>query len=203
MDSIVESPDGRRLLVGVGSVGDSSGASGRVLSFRPDGRDVRTEATGLRNPFGLAFIPGTTRLLVTDNTRDDLGPFRPPDELNVFDIAGRTPHFGFPRCPRTSCTAPLVRLPAHASSDGIAVKATAGGGAVAYVAQFGSSFPANPTGRDVRRIVLTPRPGGGYATRVSVLARFPYNDPLGAAIGPDGNLYVTLLASGKVVRFDV
>jgi streptogramin lyase len=29
------------------------------------------------------------------------------------------------------------------------------------------------------------------------------HDPLGAAIGPDGNLYVTLFLSGKVVRFNV
>jgi hypothetical protein len=29
------------------------------------------------------------------------------------------------------------------------------------------------------------------------------HDPLGAAIGPDGDLYVTLFVSGRVVRFSV
>jgi hypothetical protein len=29
------------------------------------------------------------------------------------------------------------------------------------------------------------------------------HDPLGAEIGPDGALYVTLFVSGKVVRFGV
>ena len=29
------------------------------------------------------------------------------------------------------------------------------------------------------------------------------HDPLGAAIGPDGELYVTLFLSGKVVRLNV
>ncbi|MBI5104818.1 MAG: hypothetical protein HZB46_07515 [Solirubrobacterales bacterium] len=203
VDSIVSSPDGRRLLVGVGSVKDASGPPGRVLSFTPSGRGVRVEATGLRNPYGLAFVPGTDDLLITDNARDDLGPFRPPDELNVvLGLGGRAPHFGFPRC-RATCARPIARLPAHASADGLAVKAAPDGGAVAYVAEFGSSFAANRTGRDVRRIRLTPRPRDSYATTVSVLDRFRQNDPLGAAIGPDGDLYVTLLISGRVVRYDV
>lgn len=201
VDSIIS--DGRRLLVGVGSVGDSTGMAGRVVSFRPDGKLTKVVATGLRNPYGLAFIPGTRRLLITDNARDDLGPSRPPDELDLADLdAPSRPHFGFPRCPGT-CVGPVARLPPHASSDGLAVKAGPDGSTIAYVAEFGSSFAANPTGHDIRRIVLRPRAGGGYDATVSVLARFRQNDPLGAAIGPDGNLYVTLLISGKVLRYDV
>jgi glucose/arabinose dehydrogenase len=199
MDSIVADPAADRLLVGVGSVGDNSGRAGRVLSFRPDGSGVRVEATGLRNPFGLAFVPGTRRLLITDNARDDLGPFRPREELDLADVAGPARHFGFPRCPGT-CVGPVATMPPHASSDGLAVRAGAGGRVVAFVAEFGSSFPRNPTGHDVRRIVLTPR-GDGYTARQSVVQRFPGNDPLGAAIGPDGRLYVTLLISGRVVRY--
>jgi len=201
VDSIVADPTTGRLLVGVGSVGDHSGPPGRVLSFRPDGRDLRTEATGLRNPYGLAFIPGTRRLLVTDNARDDLGLRRPPDELNLVDLAAAgTPRFGFPRCDHPPCRAPLAKLPPHASTDGLAVKQGPNGTTVAYVAEYGSSFSANPTGRDVRRITLIRR-GGSYRTSVRVIQRFPFNDPLGAAIGPDGRLYVSLLASGKVIRY--
>jgi glucose/arabinose dehydrogenase len=200
VDSIVSDPRRDRLLVGVGSPRDHDGPPGRVLSFRPDGRDVRVEATGLRNPFGLAFIPGTTRLLVTDNARDDLGLLRPPDELNLVDVRGRAAHFGFPRCP-SRCRRPLVRMPAHSSADGLAVKRGPNGTILAYVASFGSSFERNRTGRDVRRIVLRPRAGGGYRATVSVVARFRRSDPVGAAIGPDGHLYVTLLTSGRVVRY--
>jgi glucose/arabinose dehydrogenase len=204
VDSIVEDPRGDgRLLVGVGSVGDHSGPPGRILSFRSDGTGVRVVATGLRNPYGLAVLPGTSSLLITDNARDDLGPFHPADELDVADLdAPRAPHFGFPRCPR-ACRAPLVKLPPHASADGLAVKRGPDGTTLAFVAEYGSSFAANRTGRDVRRIVLTPAPGGGYRARVSVLARFAANDPLGAAIGPDGDLYVSLLATGRIVRYDV
>lgn len=200
VDSIVEDPAGDRLLVGVGSVADHTGSPGRVVSFRPDGTGAEVVATGLRNPYGLAFVPGTRRLLITDNARDDLGLRRPPEELDLADLdAPGIPNFGFPRCPAT-CTRPLATFPAHASSDGLAVRPGPDGSTIAYIAEFGSSF-ANRTGRDVRRVVLRPRPGGGYATSQSVIARFRENDPLGAAIGPDGNLYVTLLISGKVLRY--
>ena len=197
---------GNRLYVGVGSVGDHSGFPGRIVSFEPDGSGLQREAVGLRNPYGLAFVPGTSRLLVTDNARDDLGPFRPPEELNVFDVAGGTVDFGFPRCwsqGGPACrgkVAPLVKLPAHASSDGLAITEDwAGGGLTAFVAQNGSSFEANPTGRDVWIVRLGPRAETAKASRWA--AGFRQQDPLGAAIGPDGALYVTLLISGKVVRF--
>jgi glucose/arabinose dehydrogenase len=203
VDSIISDPVTGRLLVGVGSVADHAGTAGRVVSFRPDGTQATVVAAGLRNPYGLAFVPGTHRLLITDNARDDLGAFRPPDELDLADLdAPGRPHFGFPRCPST-CLGPIARLPPHASSDGLAVKPGPDGSTIAYVAEFGSSFAANRTGRDIRRIVLRPRPGGGSTSKVSVLARFRQNDPLGAAIGPDGDLYITLLISGKVLRYDV
>ena len=195
VDSIVRGPDGR-LYVGVGSLRDNSGRSGRVLSFAPLGRTPRTEAVGLRNPYGLAF--DGRWLLVTDNGRDDLGPFRPAEELNRFDPSGPVAHFGFPRCWNQGGAAcrgtrrPFVKLPAHASSDGLAVK-----GRFAYVAQNGSSFKANPTGSDVQRVDL--RTGERRVIWRSPIKR----DPLGAAIGPDGRLYVTLFLSGKIVRFDI
>jgi glucose/arabinose dehydrogenase len=202
MDSIVADPGHRRLLVGVGSVADHSGKPGRVVSFRPSGRDVHVVATGLRNPYGLAFVPGTHDLLITDNARDDLGLNRPPEELDVADLnAPRTPNFGFPRCP-SRCLGPIAKLPPHASADGLAVKRGPHGTTLAFVAEFGSSF-SNHTGHDVRRIVLRRTGPGRYRTKVSVLAKFPQNDPLGAAIGPDGDLYVTLLISGRVLRYDV
>lgn len=206
VDSIVPGYD-NRLYAGVGSVADHSGFPGRIVSFRPDGSGLQREAVGLRNPYGLAFVPGTSRLLVTDNARDDLGPFRPPEELNVFDVAGGTVDFGFPRCHSQggpACrgkVAPLVKLPAHASSDGLAVTEDwAGGGLTAFVAQNGSSFGENPTGRDVQMIRLGVRAETASRPR-RFASGFRQQDPLGAAIGPDGALYVTLLISGRVLRF--
>src|SRR3954453_21117157 len=131
MDSIVQGADGR-LYVGVGSTSDNHGRPGRVVSWKPGTHTARLEATGLRNPYGLAFHGAD--LLVTDNGRDDLGETRPPEELDAFYPSGPVADFGFPRC-SPSCAraiAPIVRLPAHASTDGLAVK-----GDVAYVAQNG------------------------------------------------------------------
>jgi glucose/arabinose dehydrogenase len=195
VDSIVPGPGGR-LYVGVGSTFDNHGRPGRVLSWKPGTHTPRLEATGLRNPYGLAFHGAD--LLVTDNGRDDLGETRPPEELDAFDPTGGVAHFGFPACfgqggaPCAGTIAPIATFPAHASTDGLAVK-----GAVAYVAQNGSTIRRHPVGNDVQRIDLQT----GRRTR---LWKSPVgHDPLGAAIGPDGRLYVTLFVSGKVVRFNV
>jgi glucose/arabinose dehydrogenase len=205
VDSIVPGPDGR-LYLGVGSVYDNRGPSGRVVSFRPGGGGLRTEATGLRNPYGLAFLPDTSILLVTDNGRDDLGAMAPPEELNAFDVTAPVPDFGFPGCygqggaPCSQTVHPLLDLPVHASSDGLAVSEDwGGGGLTAFVAQNGSSFPAKPTGNDVRIVRLGE--GAVTASERRFAWGFEQRDPLGAAIGPDGALYVTLFLSGKVVRF--
>ena len=191
MDSIVQGADGR-LYVGVGSRFDNHGLPGRVVSWVPGRHTPRLEATGLRNPYGLAFHGSD--LLVTDNGRDDLGETRPPEELDRFDPAGPVADFGFPRC-SPSCSAaiaPLATFPAHASTDGLAVK-----GGFAYVAQNGSTIRRHPVGNDVQRVDLAT----GARTR---LWKSPVaHDPLGAAIGPDGRLYVTLFLSGKVVSFTV
>ena len=195
MGSIVQGPDGR-LFVKAGSVSDKGEQSGRVLSFRPGGHSPVVEATGLNSEYGLAFAG--PRLLVTDTGRNDLGPSRPDEELDAFDPSGSVVDFGYPACygqggPQCRGTRkPLTTFPPHAASTGIAVA-----GDIAYVAENGSAFDSNPTGSDVVRVDL--RTG-----RHTVFWRSPVkHDPLGAAIGPDGDLYVTLYVSGKVVRFEL
>jgi glucose/arabinose dehydrogenase len=195
MGSIVQGPDGR-LFVKAGSVTAMGKPAGRVLSFAPGDDTPKLEATGLNSEYGLAFAG--QRLVVTDTGRNDLGPYRPHEEVNAFDPSGPAVDFGFPGCygqGGRACAGtrePLASLPAHAASAGIAVA-----GELAYVAQNGSAFEENPTGSDVVRVDL--RTG-----RHTVLWRSPVkHDPLGAAIGPDGDLYVTLYVSGKVVRFDL
>jgi len=185
-------------------------AAATVISFDPDARPARPriEARGLRNPFGLAFIPGTADLLVTDNGRDDLGLRRPPDEVNLVRTAGPATNHGFPGCwgqggPACRGTAAaLVRTAPHASTDGIAVSRGFGAlGFSAFVANNGSTLFDDPPTTNVQRIALTGE-GGDYTARLVPFASgFRRFDPLGLAIGPDGALYVTLWLSKRVVRF--
>lgn len=215
VDTIVPGRDGR-LYVGVGSQRDASGPPGTIVSFLPGGRDLRLVATGLRNPYGLAFVPGTSILLVTDNGRDDLGPGQPPDELNAVDVSTPgVPDFGFPGCweqappapPACDATVPPVALfPPHASADGIAVaRDWAGQGLTAFVAENGPAASGTSAAADVRAVHLTVTGRGGTAIAtasvVVLAAGFAAGDPLGAAVGPDGSLYVTRYFSRDVLRF--
>jgi len=68
------------------------------------------------------------------------------------------------------------------------------------VTRFGSTFRENPTGGDVVRVSIA-RLGGRRSARVQRFATgFGHQEPLGAAIGPGGALYVSLWKSGRVVR---
>jgi glucose/arabinose dehydrogenase len=198
--------------VGIGSTGDASAKgrlSGTVVSFAPHGRHVRVEARGLRNPYGLDFIPGTGELLVSDNGRDQLGPTRPPDELDVIDPAGPALSFGFPDCYDQGGPAcqgsepPVARLPAHAAAGGLAVARRWGRDRLsAFVAEFGSSFPTHPTGDVVDQVLLRRVHGRWRTHRRRFADGFAGAAPLGVALGPGRALYVTLWRTGTVVRFD-
>ena len=130
-DTVVVGPDGR-LYLGSGSTCDvcreRDRRSAAVLSVRPDGSDLRIVARGLRNPYGLAFQPGTNRLYVSDNGRDDLGDGEPAETI-VRIRAGS--HYGWPRCwaswrarqLRGSCggvAEPIAYLEPHSSANSLA-----------------------------------------------------------------------------------
>jgi glucose/arabinose dehydrogenase len=210
LDSIVAGPGGR-LYLGIGSESDhdpsSSALAGTVVSFRRSGGGLRVEARGLRNPYGLAVAPGGRRLLVSEHGRDDLGLRAPPDELNLVDPRGRARSFGFPGCwgqggaPCRGTVAALARLAPHSAPGAVAVARRFGRwGPSAFVTRFGSTFRENPTGGDVVRVPLA-----GLGRRPTARAQrfatgFGHQEPLGAALGPGGALYVSLWKSGRVVR---
>jgi glucose/arabinose dehydrogenase len=226
VDSLAAGPGGR-LYLGVGSQFDAERSqhrlSGTVVSFGPRGSGLRVEASGLRNPYGLAFVPGTRRLLVSEHGRDDLGLRAPPEEVDVVHTGGRARWFGFPECwgqGGAACRGaepPLARLRAHSAPGGVAVAERFGRwGRSAFVARFGSSFDANPSGGDIVRIALgrgrrgvgrSGRPGGERSARrrgrppVERFATgFGRQEPLGLALGRDGALYVSLWTSGRILR---
>jgi glucose/arabinose dehydrogenase len=73
-DNVVLGQGGGRLYWSSGSTCDvcreRDRRSATILSLRPDGTDLRVVASGLRNPYGLAFQPGTGRLYATVNGED-------------------------------------------------------------------------------------------------------------------------------------
>ena len=85
-DNVVLGRDGR-LYLGSGSTCDvcveKDPRSATILSLRPDGSDLRIVARGLRNPFGLAFQPGTNRLYASVNGQDQLGTATRPEPAEI------------------------------------------------------------------------------------------------------------------------
>lgn len=100
--SLLPSPDGRRLYVGVGSFSNIAEGGldleqGRACIHEIDldtGQD-RIFATGLRNPVGLAWAPQTGALWTVVNERDGLGDETPPDYLTSVRDGG---FYGWPFC---------------------------------------------------------------------------------------------------------
>ena len=86
--SLTASPDGSKLYVGVGS---NSNAGERGLDAERERAAIwevdlatgayRVFASGLRNPNGLTFYPGSDTLWAVVNERDELGPNLVPDYL--------------------------------------------------------------------------------------------------------------------------
>lgn len=100
--SLLPSPDGRRLYIGVGSlsnIGDHGMAAeeGRaciqVLDLATE--QCRVFAGGLRNPVGMAWEPVTGKVWTVVNERDGLGDETPPDYLSSVTEGG---FYGWPYC---------------------------------------------------------------------------------------------------------
>jgi hypothetical protein len=212
-DNVVVGPNGR-LYWGSGSTCDvcreRDPRSATVLSLRKDGSDLRVVARGLRNPYGLAFQPGTGRLYATVNGQDEIGTPGDPEPAEMLVVARRGAFYGWPGCwpnARTlrlsgSCrgvSAPAAYLEPHASADGVAFymghsfpRSYRGN---AFVAEWGE-YLSNRFGRRVVRIELGPN---GRARRVSSFAS-GFAHPLALLVDHDGGLLVADWGRGVVYR---
>jgi glucose/arabinose dehydrogenase len=98
--SLVASPDGARLYVGVGS-NSNVGENGleeeqdraAILEIDPATGARRVFASGLRNPVGLAWQPDSGRLWAAVNERDELGNDLVPDYMTAVTPGG---FYGWP-----------------------------------------------------------------------------------------------------------
>ena len=94
--SLVLSPDGSTMYVGVGSAGNVSvepEPRATIQAFDADGGEQRTVATGTRNPIGIGFRPGTDELWAIVQERDGLGNRLVPD---YFTRVEEGDFFGWP-----------------------------------------------------------------------------------------------------------
>jgi glucose/arabinose dehydrogenase len=100
--SLLPSPDGQKLFVGVGSLSNIAETGmeveqGRAAIYELDlaSGQSRIFAGGLRNPVGLAWEPQTGVLWTVVNERDGLGDETPPDYLTSVRDGG---FYGWPYC---------------------------------------------------------------------------------------------------------
>ncbi|HWY89787.1 MAG TPA: hypothetical protein VNY31_03875 [Solirubrobacteraceae bacterium] len=196
---LVMGPDGR-FLMGVSANCDhctpTSKWDGSIVSFRPDGSDLRLYASRIRAPVGLALFPGTSELFVSMNQRDDLGALTPGDWLA---IVRKGQDWGFPGCYGQSGPAcvgvpkPLAVLDQHAAVGGIAIatgQLGLGTGTSALVAEWNVA--------KVQQVALT---NAGSNVRGAVTPFLTgMEHPLALAFAPDRSLLVGDWATGRIYR---
>ena len=215
--SLLASPDGLKLYIGVGSltnIGENGMAveEGRAAIHELDlaTGGSRIFASGLRNPVGLAWEPATGVLWTVVNERDGLGDETPPDYLTSVREGG---FYGWPYCywgqtvddrvpqdPAAVARAitPDYALGGHTASLGLCwlpAGTLPGFPDGVVIGQHGSWNRSTLSGY---KVVFVPfadgRPVGPPRDILSgFLApdeRESYGRPVGVAIGPDGSLLV-------------
>ena len=215
--SLIASPDGRHLYVGVGSNSNAAdngleAEAGRAAVWEIDVATgtAREFATGLRNPVGMAFVPETGALWTAVNERDELGSDLVPDYMTSVRDGG---FYGWPfsyygghvdtrvapQRPDLVATAlvPDYALGPHTASLGLAWSGGARLGAPfergMFVGQHGSW---NRRPRSGYKVVFVPFAGGTPSgPPVDVLTGFLDGDeargrPVGVAIDARGALLV-------------
>jgi glucose/arabinose dehydrogenase len=191
------------MYIGIGSTcnacAESDPRSATIMRFHTNGSGGQIYARGLRNPYDLAFRPGTSQLYATDNGRDDFDD-EVPDELNRIVRGG---NYGWPNCwgngGGSGCRgtiAPVALLEPHASADGLAFYAgrtfPARYRGDAFIAEFGQTVGGGYHGHKVVAVHFA-----GGRTAVSDFATGLVN-PLAVAVAGNGSLLVADYGTGII-----
>ena len=197
-----------------------------ILEINPNGSGLRVYASGLRNPVGMGWAPGTSTLYTTVNERDELGDDLVPDYLTSVKPGA---FYGWPYCYYGNhvdtrvkdkrpdlvkkALVPDVDLGSHTASLGLAFytkkifPAQYQGGA--FIAQHGSWNRSLLAGY---RVVYVPFKNGKPSGRpqpfltgfvADLAADKVYGRPVGVVVLPDGALLVTDDASNVIWRVAV
>jgi glucose/arabinose dehydrogenase len=215
--SLLQSPDGQKLYVGVGSLSNIAETGmaveeGRAAVYELDVASgvSRIFAGGLRNPVGLAWEPTTGALWTVVNERDGLGDETPPDYLTSVRDGG---FYGWPYCywgqtvddrvpqdPAMVAKAimPDYALGGHTASLGLCwlpAGTLPGFPDGMVIGQHGSWNRSTLSGYKVVFIpFVNGRPSGPPRDILSgFLApdeKVSYGRPVGVTLGPDGSLLV-------------
>jgi glucose/arabinose dehydrogenase len=206
----------------VGAAWDTEELRADVLSFDPNGRNLKIVATGLRNCEGLTVQPVTGQLWCLVNERDDLGD-NTPFEYATHVVEGA--FYGWPwyfigghEDPRQAggrpdlkdkVTVPDVLMQAHSAPlqmifyqrDHFPAEYKGS----AFVAMHGSWNRDQRTGYKVVRLLFdrSGKPTGEYEdfmTGFVVSDSQVWGRPVGVAVASDGSLFVTEDGSGTIWR---
>jgi glucose/arabinose dehydrogenase len=196
---LVMAADGR-FVMGITATCDhcapASRYAGSIVSFLPDGSDLRLFASRIRAPFGLAYFPGTSDLFATMNQQDNLGAQTPGDWLA---LVREGEDWRFPECHGqggAACTgvpAPTAVLDKHAAVGGVAIVTGQLGASVGTSA----IVPEWDLGK-VQRVALA-RTASGYEGSVTALLT-GIEHPLAIALAPGRSLLVGDWATGTIYR---
>jgi glucose/arabinose dehydrogenase len=188
-----------------------------VSRANPDGSDLKIFATGMRNPVGLAFQPGTDLLWATVNERDNQGNEIPPDLVTIVTEGA---NYGWPAClppdatpqePGADCSGvnpPTVGIQAHSAPLGLAFLAGEGvpsdldGDLI--VAQHGSWNREPPAAPKLLLIDFedgVPVAARDFAIGWQDASGERWGRPAGVVVAPDGSLIVSDDSNGLLYRF--
>ena len=215
--SLLPSPDGTKLYVGVGSltnIGDQGfeQEEGRaaVWELDPATGKARIFASGLRNPVGLDWEPNTGVLWTVVNERDGLGDETPPDYLTSVREGG---FYGWPYCYWGRTVDDRVQQDPAMVAKALQPDYALGG----HTASLGlcwlpaGTLPSFPDGMVIGqhgswnrsklsgyKVIFVPFTGGRPSgPSRDILTGFlapdekvSYGRPVGVTIGPDGSLLV-------------
>jgi len=225
---VIVSPDGKKLLVSIGSssnIQDFGPEAERdradILEFNPDGSGKRVIASGTRNPVTIAFAPGSNTLWAAVQERDLLGDNLPPDYVTHIQDGGNYgwPYFytGNHRDARVKGTPPVsgervivpdVLLQPHSAVLGMAfytgTQFPAEYRGDIFAALHGSWNRTNRTGYKLIRIKLNSGKATGdyedFMTGFVTTSGEVWGRPVGVVMAQDGSLLMSDDASGTVWR---
>lgn len=224
--NVIFSGDGSKIYVAVGSasnINPDEPVRASIHEYNSDGTGRRIFASGLRNPVGIAWQPGTNTLWTAVNERDGLGDDLVPDYIT--DVKAGAfygwpySYFGQHEDPRrrgerpdlvAKAIVPAVPIQAHSAPlgltfyDGKMFPPQYRGAAI--VALHGSWNRAKLTGYKVISVPFRDgKPAGGYDDLVAGWlpdenSRRVWGRPVGVLVLPDGSLLISDDGAGVIWR---